>query len=51
MPKSCVNKNNLKFLKRKSKKYGKGQGLPKIYRAKQGVELKIKSARSTKAEC
>jgi hypothetical protein len=46
-----MNKNNLIILKRKSKKYGKGQGLPKIYRANQGVKLKIKSARSTKAEC
>jgi hypothetical protein len=39
------------ILKRKSKNYGKEQGLPKIYRANQGVKLKIKSARSTKAEC
>ncbi len=39
-----------RVLKRKSKKYGKGQGLPKIYRANQGVKLKIKSARSTKKQ-
>jgi hypothetical protein len=43
--------NNLIILKRKSKNYGKGQGLLIMYRANQGVKLKIKSACSTKAEC
>jgi hypothetical protein len=45
------NFNNLIILTRKSKSYGKGQGLPIIYTANQVVKLKIKSARSTKAEC